>query len=128
MDYKKIKNNAKNNLKHNYFKNVIVVFICTILIFGGINYSTKNILKVDITNKENIEVINNYKNKSNSEILDDLLEKTTKEKEYEEYVSNKFTRGVLSVFVNEVVSTKSILFSLLEGINNFLGNKIFLVE
>ena len=124
MDYKKIKNNAKNNLKHNYFKNVIVVFVCTILIFGGINYSTKNILKVDITNKENIEVINNYKNKSNSEILDDLLEKTTKEKEYEEYVSNKFTRGVLSVFVNEVVSTKSILFSLLEGINNFLGNKI----
>lgn len=124
MDYKQIKNNAKNNLKHNYFKNVIVVFVCTILIFGGINYSTKNILKVDITNKENIEVINNYKNKSNSEILDDLLEKTTKEKEYEEYVSNKFTRGVLSVFVNEVVSTKSILFSLLEGINNFLGNKI----
>lgn len=124
MDFKEIKSNAKKNLKNNYFKNVIVVFICTILVFGGINYSTKNILDVDITSKENIEVINNYKNKSNSEILDDLLEKTTEEKEYEEYVSNKFTRGVLSVFVNEVVSTKSILFSLLEGVNNFLGNKV----
>lgn len=75
MNYKKIKSNAKNNLKHNYFKNVIVVFVCTILIYGGINYSTKNILKVDITNKENIEVINNYKNKSNSEILDNLYSK-----------------------------------------------------
>lgn len=124
MNLKEIKTNAKKNLKINYFKNVIVVFICTILIFGGINYSTKNILDVDITNKENIEVINNYKNKSNSEILDDLLEKTVKEKEYEEYVSNNFTKGVLSIFVNEIVSTKSIVFSLLEGINNFLGNKV----
>ena len=86
MNYKNIKIEAKKNLKRNYFKNVLVVFLCSILLYGGLNLTTKNILEVDLTNKDNVEKVNNYK--ENSEILDELLYKSDKEKKYEEYISN----------------------------------------
>ena len=77
MNYKKIKIEAKKNLKRNYFKNVLVVFLCSILLYGGLNLATKNILEVDLRNKNNVEKVNNYK--ENSEILDELLSKSDKE-------------------------------------------------
>ena len=57
MNLGKIKSEAKKNLKHNYFRNLIVVFICTILLSGVINFSTKNILSIDLTNKENVKTV-----------------------------------------------------------------------
>lgn len=78
MNYKNIKIEAKKNLKRNYFKNVLVVFLCSILLYGGLNLATKNILEVDLRNKNNVEKVNNYK--ENSEILDELLSKSDKEK------------------------------------------------
>lgn len=78
MNYKNIKIEAKKNLKRNYFKNVLVVFLCSILLYGGLNLATKDILEVDLRNKNNVEKVNNYK--ENSEILDELLSKSDKEK------------------------------------------------
>ena len=124
MNLGKIKSEAKKNLKHNYFRNLIVVFICTILLSGVINFSTKNILSIDLTNKDNVKTVDSYNVKSNSEVLDELLGKSNKEKKEDEDISHKYTRGVLSVFVNEVASTRSVLFSLLNGINIFLGGNL----
>ena len=124
MDLGKIKSEAKKNFKHNYFRNLIVVFICTILLSGVINFSTKNILSIDLTNKENVKTVDSYNVKSNSEVLDELLGKSKKEEKEDEDISHKYTRGVLSVFVNEVASTRSVLFSLLNGINMFLGGNL----
>ena len=64
MNYKNIKIEAKKNLKRNYFKNVLVVFLCSILLYGGLNLATKNILEVDLRNKNNVEKVNNYKENS----------------------------------------------------------------
>ena len=120
MNYNKIKKDAKQNLKHNYFKNVIIVFICTFLISGGISISSKNILNIDFFKQENIEILNN-KNKSNSEIIDELLEKTLEEKEYEEKIASTYTHGILAILINEITATKSVLFSLLDSVNKLLG-------
>lgn len=122
MNYKNIKIEAKKNLKRNYFKNVLVVFLCSILLYGGLNLTTKNILEVDLRNKSNVEKVNNYK--ENSEILDELLSKSDKEKKYEEYISNNYTHGVISKILNEVTKTNSPVFTLLNGINKILGGKI----
>ena len=43
---KDLKKEARKNIKNCYFRNVIVVFICTILLAGGFNYTTKNILNI----------------------------------------------------------------------------------
>jgi len=123
MDYKKIKRDALKNVKHNYFKSVIVVFICTILLSGGINLSSKNILNIDFKNVKNMEILNNTY-KSNSEIIDELLEKTRDEKIREENVAKRFTHGVISVVVNEVTTTKSFMFSIINSINKFLGGHV----
>lgn len=124
MDAKKIKQEAKQNIKNNYFISLVVVLVCTMFLSGGINYSTKNILQVDVSNSENIELVNTYDRKTNNKILDELLEKTIQDKAYEEKISNQFTHGVLSILVNEFVATKSILFSILNSVNKFLGGNI----
>ena len=122
MNYKKIKKEARKNIKHNYFKNVIVMFLCTLLI-SGISLSSKNILNVDISKVKNIEIMSNpYK--SNSEIIDELLEKMGDAKETEKNVAKRFTHGVVSVIVNEITTTKSVVFSFLNSINKFLGGHV----
>ena len=123
MNYKLIKKEALKNIKHNYFKNVIVAFICTVLLAGGINLSSKNILNIDLTNHKNIEILNNSY-KSNSEIIDELLEKTLEEKDYDENIAKRFTHGVTSVLVNEITTTKSFMFGILNSINKFLGGYV----
>lgn len=122
MDYGKIKTEARKNLKRNYFKNVLMVFICSVILYGSLTLTNNNILKVDLTNKDNVENVNNYK--ENSEVLDELLNKSDTEKKYEDYVKNKYTHGVLSNVINEVTKTNSVTFSLLNGINKILDGKL----
>ena len=82
---RKIKKNAKENIKHGYFHSVIVVFICSLLLAGGFNYTTKNILNASIKNEQSHKIVNNSK-LSNSEIIDELLEKTIDDKKREERI------------------------------------------
>ncbi len=124
MEFRDLKKRARKNIKNNYFKSLLVVFFSSILIVGGINFSTKNILKVDITSDKYVEILNKYDNKTNSEIIDELLQKTVEEKRYKQYIEHKFTEGVLSAVINEVVSSKSLVFSLLNGLNKILGGNI----
>ena len=122
MNYKKIKKDALKSIKNNYFKSVIIVFISLFLISGGIELSSKNILNVDITDIKNIEKLKK-EGKTNSQIIDDLLEKTMETNEHEEVIKKKYTNGILSLLINEITSTKSVIFSLLNGLNEFLGGK-----
>lgn len=124
MNLKEIKREAKKNVGNGYFKNLLVVFVSTIILAGGINYSTKNILKIDVSQIDDVGIVNSLNDKSNGEILDELLEKTMEDKKNEEWVADKFSRGVLSVIVNEIVATKSVLFGLLNSLNKFLGGHI----
>lgn len=119
MNRKEIKKIARKNLKRNYFQNLIVVFICSLILAGSFNFTTKNILNTNINDKISSEILNN-KTLSNSEIIDQLLNKTEDEKKIEEKINNKFTSGVLSTFVNEITKSGSILFGIINGINKTL--------
>ena len=103
MDIKSIKKEARKNVKRNYFKKVLIVFLCSLLVYGKVTYT--NILDVDLTNKTNRDLINKYDIKTNTEILDELLDKTNKEKKIEEEISKRYTKGVLSLFINLTGST-----------------------
>ena len=116
---KELKKQAKKNIKSCYFHNVIVVFICTILLAGGFNYTTKNILNVSMNNEKNNKIINNSK-LSNSEIIDELLEKTYEEKKFEEKIESKYTNGVISYIINETTKTRSFTFTIMNGINKLV--------
>ena len=137
-----LKKNAKKNLKNNYFKNVIVVFICTLLISGTINLSSKNILNMDLKDVKNVKDVDikNIKNidiksiditnidilnntyKSNSEIIDELFQKINKKNNKKEIVN--IGHDIISIIVNELTTTKSYIFSFLNSINKFLGGHI----
>ena len=124
MDYKKIKKEAKINFKRNYFKNVIVAFICVIMFAGGIRFSSKNILNVDISKEKNIEILQNISSKTNIEIIDELVEKIIDEKKHENDFKNKYNKGFIAVIINEATATKSVLFSLLDSVNKIFGGKV----
>ena len=87
MNRKKIKREARQALKHNYFKNVLILFLCTMFLSGGVTYTTKNILDVDLSTEENVKILNNRENKTNTEIIDELLQKTMEEKQYDHHDS-----------------------------------------
>jgi uncharacterized membrane protein len=120
MNRKKIKTNAKLNIKRNYFRNVIFVFLCTIILSGNITFTTKNILKIDTT-KENVsQLLINKDGLSNSEIIDELLSKGEHEKQKQEKITNKYTKGLFSVFFNEITSSGSLTFGILNGLNKLI--------
>ena len=60
MNRKEVKRCAKNTMKHHYFRNVLLVFICSLLLAGGFNYTTKNIQQIDIKDKKIMELIKKY--------------------------------------------------------------------
>ncbi len=124
MNLKQIKKDAKHNVWNNYFKNLLVVFVCTLLISGGIDYSRRNILDVDLLNKDVVSIVNNYEDKSNEESFDTLLEKSSTEKEYENLFSSKFTRGFLALLINEITASKSLIFGVLNSLNKFFGGNV----
>ena len=66
MNLKKIKKDAKKNVKNNYFKSLLVVFFVSLLLSGGIKLSTKNILDLDVSNSDNVKIINKYDKKNTS--------------------------------------------------------------
>ena len=115
MKIKELKKNAKNNIKHNYFRNVVFVFLCMILINGGFSYSN-NILDVDTSTKEINELLNNSK-LSNSEIIDQIIDKTELRKDIEEKVSSKYYDGIISTIFNEITRSGSFTFGIINGLN-----------
>lgn len=115
-----LKEKARKNVRKNYFRNVIVVFICSVLLAGGYSYTTKNILEVDTSDVNISEILNNSSKKTNAEIIDDLLNKTDSEKQREEVIKNKYSAGVISSIINEITASGSIIFGFLNAFNNFL--------
>jgi len=119
MNRKEIKKSARNNIKTKYFRNVIIVFICTCLLSSGFSYTTKDILSVETSNEQINLIINNTKI-TNSEIINQIIDKTKVSEKIEKQIENKFTNGVLSTFFNEITKSGSIIFGILNGINKLV--------
>lgn len=120
MNRKEIKRNARTNLKNGYFKNVIFVFLCTIILSGGFTYTTRSILEIDTANEAVTEILVNKDKLSNSEIIDELIYKGILEIDTNEEKESKYTSGVLAVFFNEITRSGSFTFGILNGINKLV--------
>ena len=80
FDRKEIKKEARENISYHYFRNVIVVFICSVALAGGFTYSSKNFLETDRASEKIESLVSRKQKISNSEIINNLIEKTSKEK------------------------------------------------
>ena len=116
IDQKTIKKEAKKNIKKHYFRSIILVFVCSLLLAGGFNFTTKNIIDVPRAQKEASKIINNKKI-SGTEVLDEIEKKLPSEKQIKKDIKNKYTNGAISYIINETTSSGSLVFAILNGIN-----------
>ena len=124
MNRKDLKKKAKTTINHHYFRNVIFLFICTLLLSGGFSYNKESILEVDLVNEHIADIFNN-KDLTSNEIINQILNKTEHQKKIEDKLNNIYYDGVLSVFFQEITSSGSLTFGLLNGINKlFLEEKV----
>ena len=92
IDQKTIKKEAKKSIKKHYFRSIILVFVCSLLLAGGFNFTTKNIIDVPGAQKEASKIINNKKI-SGTEVLDEIEKKLPSEKQIKKDIKNKFHRS-----------------------------------
>ena len=116
INQKIIKKEAKKNIKKHYFRSIILVFVCSLLLAGGFNFTTKNIIDVPSAQKEASKIINNKKI-SGTEVLDEIEKKLPSEKQIKKDIKNKYTNGAISYIINETTSSGSLVFAILNGIN-----------
>lgn len=121
---KEIKKQARKTLKKHYFRSVLLVFICSVLLAGGFTYSTKDIIDVDLYDGNVGQLLGISDRLSNSKIVNEMLEKVKEVQNLEEPIGNenqiKYTRGIFSVFINETTSSGSLVFGILNGINKLV--------
>lgn len=111
--------------KSKYFMNILVVFLVGVLV-GGYSLTTKigtfgtntngvdaemNAIYSRASGKSNAEVLENLATELDILHLDTNLAPTT---------AQKYTHGVVSVFVNQMTSTGSVVFGVLNGLNTLL--------
>lgn len=122
MDERKLlKNEARKHLKIHYFRNIIVAFICSIVLSGGLAYTTKNITDAPTT----IEIVNRITNGTNLELPQTSAIDSEFNKSIQNKIQKKYKYGVLSYIVNETLNNGNIMTTLFNGINKLiLGNKI----
>lgn len=114
---KEVKKEAKKNLKRHYLKNILIVFICTIIITGSYYYKTSTKVYNDVKD-QNIEVLNS-ESKTVYDILNETVNKKTKNKE------KKVQNGILAPLVNEITDNNSVIFGIINIINkSIFGGKV----
>ena len=110
-----LKKEARKNVKRNYFRNVVVAFICSILLYGGFNYATLNIRK-DLV-KDEYKILEKSKI-TNGEIIEELVDHIVRKN-----VSFDHKYGVISYIINETTSASSVVFSIINALNKIIFNQ-----
>lgn len=121
MDFTKIRKVAKKRVKQNYLKNVLVCFAVTFILTGGISYTSKNVLDIDISNQSAIKVLEFTKQRSNSEILNNFLDKLISNQNTQNEVYQKANHGFTDFFFNILSSKQSMIFNMLSGATQALA-------
>ncbi|MBR3898626.1 MAG: DUF975 family protein [Bacilli bacterium] len=118
---KEIKVESKKNLKRHYFKTILFVFICSIILTGTYNYTTEN-QYINNQNQNNTET-KVEKPKTVYDIVIETVTKTPKNKQTQTK-KRQVANGVLAPIVNEVTEKKSIIFGFVNILNkSFFGGK-----
>ena len=105
FDRKGLKQKARKNLKHNYFRAVIVAFIAFILVNEGYDLVSYNINH----NTETSNYVNNF------HIIDSIFSG------FDSYVdASNASKGILAIFVNNIASANSFFVGILNGLNQII--------
>ena len=106
MDFKKIKKEARKNLKRNFLRTILVTFIAGIIINGGYNYSTYIYDNTNIMNKGYTYIKTNY------EALKNVISNFTND--------GYDARGVIAPLVNNITENRSITVGAINTVNNLV--------
>ena len=106
MDFKKIKKDARKNLKRNFLRTLLVTFIAGIIINGGYNYSTYIYDNTSILNKGYTFIKTNY------EAVKNIVANITND--------GNEARGVLAPLVNNITENRSITVGAINTVDNLI--------
>lgn len=118
LERKKLKKNARGALKHQYFKAVILCFIFTVCLSGNNTLVSNVVSPIQENNYVYAKII-----KDNNIGLDKKEKKKKKvvsNKKAKEAQIKKNTRGILSIFANQISTTGSLTLGILMAFNNMM--------
>lgn len=125
IEWKNMVQDSWQALRKKYFMNVLIVFIVAVVV-GGYSFSTKNAVIGSDTSVEDAQIQAVYDRatgKSNAEVIENLLNETDLlqvDTRLANTTTEKYTHGVVSVFVNEITSSGSVGFGILNGVNTLV--------
>lgn len=118
MTSKELKNSARKSLKHNYFRIVILCFLVGLFASGNYIYQTN--IPARFAPKQIKTVFEKgHVMKNNSDIIFEFV-KGVKQKTNTKPHKPVATRGVLALFANQISTSGSFLFGILNALNQFL--------
>ena len=117
MDIKEIKKSARKNLKREYLKSVLLMFIFTIVIGGGYTFTSvmldsptlEKVFSYNNIKENTIEVV---KEKTNADILSETADAFNEINNIEEHVDKEKQsefRGLLAPIVNHFTRSRSVI-------------------
>ncbi len=118
MKYKYLKKEAKKNVRRHYFRNILVVFIATIIFTGGYTYATS---KVSDSTSFRLTISDKLVKKSNAEVFKEVFLKKQGEN-LKIKKESKYTNGLIAALINETTASGSIVFGIINSINIYLFN------
>ncbi|SEV87760.1 Protein of unknown function [Ruminococcaceae bacterium KH2T8] len=124
LSVRKILKEAWDSFRTKYFLNVIVVFLVGVIV-GGYSLSTGEAKIGAATTAQEAQtqmLLDRATGKSNAEVIEDFVEgqEIITINTDVESTAAKYSKGVLSVFVNQMSSSGSFGFGILNGINTLL--------
>ena len=124
IDIKRLLKDAWQSFRTKYFVNVIVVFLVGVIV-GGYSLSTGEAQigpDTTVTQAQTQLLLDRATGKSNAEVIEDFVEgqEIIKINTDADTTAKKYSKGVLSVFVNQMSSSGSFGFGVLNGINTLV--------
>lgn len=119
MKIDSIKKDARKALKHHLFISILVCFVVTLLVSNGYKYNTSYISTDD---KVASSITRVFFDTNNFNSVEKFVKNTNMYSNVEKITEYKPTRGVLSVFFNQITGTGSIIIGILNANNEFFFN------
>ena len=117
MDFKKIKKESRLSLHHHLFISILVCFVVTLIISNGYKFNTTSHISTNdpVTNS----ITRVFIDTNNIYTIENFAKRTKIYTTISSITNYKPTRGVLSVFFNQINGTGSILLGILNANNQF---------
>ena len=120
MSFKLIKREAKKSLKYHLFISILVCFITTLVISNGYKFNTS--LGINTSDPLTHSITKVVIDTNNFNTIEKYAKRTRIYTSIANITNYKPTRGVLSVFFNQITGTGSIIMGILNAGNQFFFN------